>query len=133
MTHKCSTCGETKAITEFSPNKQRKVGVNPRCKACAAKRARTRYYQPGSREHDRELSRLRQEKKMGRPRPLTCEVCNSPATGNGDSLRVIQADHCHATGKWRGWLCSPCNLILGKAKDSPERLRALADYIESYK
>lgn len=52
-------------------DEQRKVGVNPRCKACAAKRARTRYYQPGSREHDRELSRLRQE-WGGRGRLFRC-------------------------------------------------------------
>lgn len=32
----------------------------------------------------------------------------------------------------RGWLCSPCNRSLGALRDCPERLRGLADYIESF-
>lgn len=39
-------------------------------------------------------------------------------------------DHCHNTGQVRGLLCRSCNQTAGFAKDSPDRLRRLADYLE---
>ncbi len=39
-------------------------------------------------------------------------------------------DHCHVTGRVRGILCSNCNKALGLARDNPDVLRALADYLE---
>ena len=60
-----------------------------------------------------------------------CAICGTSfegmRTGN------IHADHCHANKLPRGVLCGSCNLGLGRFKDSPERLRAAADYIEKYR
>lgn len=39
-------------------------------------------------------------------------------------------DHCHSTKKVRGILCPHCNVAIGYAKDSPEKLRRMADYLE---
>ena len=39
-------------------------------------------------------------------------------------------DHDHATGVVRGLLCRNCNLALGHAKDSLQRLHGLIDYLE---
>lgn len=64
----------------------------------------------------------RREKRAGKPRPLLCDVCNA-----GDKLIVL--DHCHATNKFRGWLCHSCNLILGHANDDPNLLEKLAVYL----
>lgn len=55
---------------------------------------------------------------------MGCSAC-------GTNERRVVLDHCHATGKVRGPLCDRCNGILGRAKDSPELLRALADYLEN--
>ena len=41
-------------------------------------------------------------------------------------------DHCHTTGLVRGLLCNSCNLVLGAVGESPDRLRALAVYLERY-
>ena len=70
----------------------------------------------------RRIERL--QEIAGRPRPTKCELCG--ASGK----RAISFDHCHATGKFRGWLCDNCNLTLGMVKENPAVLRALADYIE---
>ena len=60
--------------------------------------------------------------KLATPRPDKCEVC-------GNSGRIC-LDHCHATMKFRGWLCEPCNTALGRVKDNPDTLRKLAEYLE---
>lgn len=59
--------------------------------------------------------------KAGRPRPDHCEICHKPA--------VTAFDHCHVTGKFRGWLCYRCNLGLGLMEDSPELLLAMHAYL----
>ena len=60
-----------------------------------------------------------------RPRPKLCEIsgCNSPA-------EVL--DHCHSTGKFRGWLCRSCNQNLGRFRDNAEGLRAALEYLEKF-
>jgi len=52
-----------------------------------------------------------------------CVVCGSAA-----ALRI---DHDHATGRVRALLCHHCNTTLGHVSEDPERLRALAAYVEA--
>jgi hypothetical protein len=59
----------------------------------------------------------------GRPKPECCDVC-------ADITDRTVFDHSHQQGHFRGWLCHPCNIILGLAKDSPDRLRKLIAYLE---
>ena len=66
------------------------------------------------------------ESKAGRKKPKRCDVCKK--TG-----RIICFDHCHKSQKFRGWICSQCNVTLGYAGDSPELLRKLADYLDAAK
>lgn len=60
-----------------------------------------------------------------------CALC--PATtflpGQNKSLAV---DHDHASGKVRGLLCQPCNLMLGYARDLPEKLEEGASYLRRH-
>lgn len=62
-----------------------------------------------------------------------CGICKKPETAvfNG-APKVLHVDHCHATDQIRELLCGSCNGMLGLAKDSPETLRAAADYIEKH-
>lgn len=81
------------------------------------------------RKYAREYMRHRRakltEQFMQEAKPNSCPMC-------GRSDTKICFDHCHATGKARGWLCSKCNSILGYASDSPELLYKLADYLISH-
>lgn len=67
---------------------------------------------------------LRRDEARGRLDGAICELCSEPATVN---------DHDHETSQLRGTLCRDHNLMLGMAKDSPEALRAGADYVEKYR
>ncbi len=72
--------------------------------------------------------RLRkQEALAGRPCPERCEICNElPTTSRGGRLHF---DHDHKTGAFRGWICSPCNLIVGFIELAPARLPGVTRYL----
>ena len=57
-----------------------------------------------------------------------CEICHRPAAEAGRH-GVLDFDHCHKTGAFRGWLCNACNQLLGRFGDDPARFMALADYL----
>ncbi len=58
-----------------------------------------------------------------RLRPNRCECCGEI------SARTLHLDHCHDSGRFRGWCCSYCNTGAGLA-DNPKRLRLRALYLE---
>jgi len=64
----------------------------------------------------------RKEREAGRRKPDRCEVCGDTGT--------ISFDHCHQRGIFRGWLCNPCNTVLGFVQDDPNRLLKLAAYLQ---
>ena len=53
-----------------------------------------------------------------RPWPEVCELCGRPP-----GKTALNLDHCHTTGKFRGWLCNSCNTSLGKMGDSIEGVK----------
>lgn len=57
-----------------------------------------------------------------------CAICRSTEPGWSKGWHV---DHNHQTGVVRGVLCHRCNLMIGLAKERPERLRAAASYLEN--
>ncbi len=67
-----------------------------------------------------------------------CAACGSDDTGAKGRDWAIDHDHgCCPSNKCcgkciRGLLCHPCNLMLGMAKDNPERLLSLVRYLEKY-
>lgn len=69
------------------------------------------------------LARGRKKTQQKRAeRTANCPIC--------DTHEVLVWDHNHKTGAFRAYICSPCNLALGHAKDNPTTLRRLADYLE---
>lgn len=51
-----------------------------------------------------------------------CHLCKRR---NGESI-----DHCHETGRVRGYLCSPCNRALGLLGDNENGLQRALDYVK---
>lgn len=71
--------------------------------------------------------RQKRERLAGTSRPDVCDVCTKPGYGQ----QGIVFDHDHNTGKFRGWLCNSCNVVLGYVHDDSEILLKLSAYLES--
>ncbi len=59
-----------------------------------------------------------------RPAPLNCENCEKLLVPSRFHL-----DHCHATGKFRGWLCNQCNMGIGALGDNIQGLERALEYL----
>ena len=72
---------------------------------------------------------LEQYNEMLEKQKECCDIC-----GTSEPIRKSSnyfcVDHCHKTGKVRGLLCMLCNSLLGKAKDSKQRLLNAISYLE---
>lgn len=139
----CSKCKAEKELTEFCKDSRSKDGYVTSCKICRSKYHRDYHYKNKERTNakrrefvakNREYVNARKTASYYRCkygltmnevtvlRSAGCSVC-------GSTDRVV-IDHCHITEKVRGALCNNCNVALGHAKESPERLRQLASYLE---
>jgi hypothetical protein len=59
--------------------------------------------------------------------PTHCEACGVEFEPTPQRRHCL--DHCHITNRFRGWLCSNCNIALGLAGDTPGGVRKLLEYI----
>ena len=77
--------------------------------------------------HKNKQARLERQKEARRQRHVhgQCPVCLD------DAVRLFW-DHDHATGEFRAYICSGCNLMLGHGRDNPALLRAAAEYLEAH-
>lgn len=89
------------------------------------------YQDPARKEYQRRYSREYMRRKKGLPvptyaPPARCEIC-----GRLPQQSCLALDHDHATGKFRGWLCTSCNTSLGKFEDNPVWLERAATYVRN--
>ena len=58
-----------------------------------------------------------------------CAIREEPLA---DNPRLVHIDHCHATMKVRGILCSWCNRGLGNFFDSTDKLHRAITYLDAH-
>jgi hypothetical protein len=133
---RCLDCREAKPFSEFPTDKTTKSGLRCYCKPCNRLRRMARYY-GSARVRIEHAERARLQNYGLSASKFTamlcaqvglCKACEVPM---GPGVRQLHVDHCHATGRVRGLLCDGCNRALGHVKDSPERLRQLAAYLDA--
>lgn len=111
-----------------------------RCVRCRAANARShREYRARNPEKLRSMnlryfygiSSAQYEQMLRRQRGV-CAACRQPEVARNQFGKVrLAVDHCHETGKIRGLLCMACNRAAGLLKHNPQRLRALARFLEN--
>jgi hypothetical protein len=142
----CSFCKAEKNESEFR-NETGRVSKRANCKKCDTERHKV--WRSKNREHLREYDRDRwfktdrwhnhiarkygmspeEYKNLLSDQNGKCAICSSEVpVGNSKRFHV---DHCHKTGVIRGLLCSPCNQMLGYAKDSTVILESALKYLSS--
>lgn len=146
-TKRCTKCGETKSLTEFSVAKNGKATgdkliIKPACKACQSRVARAWAKANVERATlNRFIFNLRTRYGMTLEQYLVmlaaqdqkCAICRTEEEtklGPYGTVQRMSVDHCHATGRVRGLLCNRCNRALGLLGDDTDLLRAAIGYLE---
>lgn len=134
MLKTCSTCREAKPLTAFVKSPVHRDGYHGVCKPCrnAQRKAKGRTETP---EQQRRWNlkgqygiSIEDYDAMLAKQDGLCAICGTPA--DESTHGKLHVDHCHATGKVRGLLCSACNPALGLFRDEIERLQAAIRYLE---
>jgi hypothetical protein len=129
----CTSCKETKPLSEYFKSSNTKSGLQGECKLCNSTRAKTWYRNNKERTKNNKLVKaygitVSDFLTMLKKQNHKCGVC-------GTELMVDKStcvDHCHTTGAVRGIVCTNCNLLLGHSKDSIEILKSAQKYLQKY-
>jgi hypothetical protein len=121
----CGICKEKLPFSFFHKNVRYKSGYYKHCKKC-------HYEHYGRDAHFRRCYGISQKEynEMLISQGFKCMTCGAEH-GNEHMTRLV-VDHCHTDKGVRGLLCQGCNMALGSAKDNPETLRNLANYLDEY-
>jgi len=146
----CRCCKQIKSLTDFGKDRHTRDGLQSLCLMCGrvqAKKYRRANPEIG-RANAKKWYKANTEKAKATRRKRTfalyglrvgqydellksqrggCAICKKiPSDGK------LCIDHCHETGAVRGLLCNGCNFALGIAKDNPETLRRMAQYLDEF-
>lgn len=145
----CRQCERTLPVGSFGLRKSGEGAAKWRsvCRECEATNRRMRPKQAYRDRTREQLARPYQSlrtyaKELGipwaevverYPDDNRCELCRRTPEEANPSGRYsrLSLDHCHETGKLRGFLCNPCNTGLGHLGDTEERVVAALDYLRS--
>lgn len=146
----CRSCQQLLPKESFGRNRASYDRLQSRCKPCsvASVTASRRKNPQAHRDSSKRWSELNPQKNLDARMKLEyglppgsynamfaaqngrCAICGTNKPGGG--AKRLAVDHCHATARIRGLLCSSCNHGLGRFKDNSAALRAAADYVDKY-
>ena len=113
----CIECEEEKLDKYFEKDAHSYRGIKSTCKECRNKSKLIRKY------HRKRISTHPPDKDY------ECPICSRKLEGPIRNGRAWHVDHCHKTGKVRGYLCYSCNSGLGLLKDSIHNLQKAIEWL----
>lgn len=116
----CTTCEQTKPLTEEYWYRHTGGGFRHECKACRGVQAVLARYGVTQEQYA----------EMLRAQGGGCAICGSSDPGKESGFK-LSVDHCHQTNVIRGLLCKNCNLAIGYFQDNPDLCRRGAAYLEA--
>lgn len=125
-----------RCIKKYKDNNKEKVESAENLRLERHKKTRTTYYLRNIQLiKDKALKRtynlsLGDYEKMLDDQKDCCAICNK---NKSEFKKGLGIDHCHATGKIRGLLCSKCNTSIGGFDDDIERLQSAINYLKSFR
>lgn len=132
--NKCKQCCKEESAKRRSTmtaeelrNRKRKAAVRSKEKAKQDDAYRLARHRAAVRNSCRTLGLADQQDEIAAKYDSTtvCEIC-----GASPSETRLAVDHCHTTGKFRGFLCSNCNNGLGRFKDDIEVMSKAISYLK---
>lgn len=128
----CSRCDTVKDVADFNPSDAQRSGAY--CRTCKQKHNRDRYLAKGQFEVPDKHRAVAygmspeeyQTRMAGQDRKCAC--CRTPLDDLPSRQRHVEHDH--ATGAVRGITCMRCNILIGAARDEPERIQGILDYLK---
>lgn len=137
----CYGCQVEKPVESYSKSRKGKDGYQTKCKACHADYARKTQslvlcsffsfsFSLRAIRHkmDRYGTTYSETLALLADSQGVCAICQTPFK----SASGMHFDHDHATGKIRGVLCYPCNMMLGVARDSVQILGSGVAYLNRH-
>jgi hypothetical protein len=112
----CSYCSKQKNLSEFTRHfKGENSGYRNQCRTCVS-------------DHKKQIDKLKKDNFM--PENHKCPICNRNEEQLKLKNKIFVCDHNHATGKFRGYLCTDCNVGLGIFEDDVDRIIRAIDYLK---
>jgi hypothetical protein len=145
----CTSCDESKMMSEYRKDKTSYDGLTQKCKPCFS------IYQKEWYEKNKEKQKTN-AKEYRKKNPLShfqshikrkygitledynsmfisqggcCAICN---THQKDIEKRLSVDHCHNSGNVRGLLCNSCNTSIGLLKEDVGILNAAIEYLNGF-
>lgn len=132
----CRVCKQTKEIQEYGFHKRNKK-YKTQCKECARKESAL-YRQKNREKYLKTQSSTQLKQRYGitlseyeekvKNQQNKCAICKTENPSYGHVKR-FSVDHCHATGRVRGLLCTRCNKGIGFFKDDINLLSQAIQYL----
>lgn len=129
---RCGKCQQILNSDQFHKYRRSPSGLQSYCKSCLRQAVVEHRQRNPDYDRNKDLKRqygitLADYRKLQTQQNYQCKLYGRHQQDCASSLHV---DHCHKTGRIRGLLCYNCNDGLGRFRDSPERLRRAARYLE---
>ena len=118
----CRRCLSHKPLSEFYiSNSKHSDGYRSECKECSSHSWRKQTYGISKPDY---ITMLKMQGGV-------CAICGK-GQRNTTKKKALSVDHCHASGKIRGLLCSACNSAIGHLEDDIPRMSSAIDYLKKH-